>query len=487
MMIHILVAPYTKVEESFNLQATHDILFHGLDLDHYDHHEFPGVVPRTFLGPIVLSAISAPFSFLSVLAGFDKIVSLYIVRTTLAMISLFALYRLRKSVEKVFGADAGAALMLVTCCQFHLPFYMSRTLPNTLALAVVNIGYSYWIMDRWKPTLFCFSFATVAFRCDLAVLVAPMILMGLLTGRLNFFNGLKWGLLSTMFAIVLSVGVDSLFWRRWLWPEGEVFWFNTVLNRSSEWGTFPFHWYVTSALPRALLATAVLIPFGIFLPPRDLFAMMDRRVMLRVLPVLLFVCLYSFLPHKELRFIFPAISFFNVIAAVGLAKIVRQTLKSSLLNTVFMTVAALSLLVSIFFSFFSLYVSHHNYPGALALQRLHFVETYPNGQPVEESPIVHMSPAACMTGISRFLERSSQWHYSKAENITDFSGFTYLITDKPKMDGFAHFDSIKGLKGVRYSRLKIDMEEQLFILKRRVKKVSRPTCQWKSDTKKNPF
>ncbi len=30
---HVLLAPYSKVEESFNIHATHDILTRGLSLD----------------------------------------------------------------------------------------------------------------------------------------------------------------------------------------------------------------------------------------------------------------------------------------------------------------------------------------------------------------------------------------------------------------------------------------------------------------------
>jgi alpha-1,6-mannosyltransferase len=78
--LHHYIAPYTKVEESFNMQATHDILTYGVPMDnvylrlkaHYDHMTFAGAVPRTFVGSLVLAALARPFVWVSALNGEEQ-------------------------------------------------------------------------------------------------------------------------------------------------------------------------------------------------------------------------------------------------------------------------------------------------------------------------------------------------------------------------------------------------------------------------------
>lgn len=59
-----------------------------------------------------------------------------------------AVCRVQQAVHQSLGAACASAFMLLTAMQFHLPFYMSRTLPNTFATAVLGFALADWLTGR---------------------------------------------------------------------------------------------------------------------------------------------------------------------------------------------------------------------------------------------------------------------------------------------------------------------------------------------------
>ena len=56
----------------------------------------------------------------------------------------------------------------------------------------------------------------------------------LLERQISIGRGLAVGAFAAVSSLAVTVMLDSAFWERWLWPEGEVLWFNTAENRWSD-------------------------------------------------------------------------------------------------------------------------------------------------------------------------------------------------------------------------------------------------------------
>lgn len=486
-LLHLWASPFTKVEESFNVQGAHDLVFLGSDTDAYDHLAFPGVVPRTAWGPVALAAAAAPGAALRRLVGGGEgdaqRAALFCARAGLAALSVASLGALRRAAGRRFGdprVAVGAGV--VALAQFHLPFYASRPLANVFASAATNMAVAA-LLDgggREGPATAWFALATAVFRCDCVLLAGPALVLALFGGRARLGRVLVWGLAASPLLVGAAFAADSLFWRRPVWAEWEVLAFNTFrsgMRGSEAWGTSPWHWYATSALPRALLGAAALLPFGVLAaaptPERlrrarlaDLLR--PRREALEVLaPAAAFVALYSFLPHKELRFVFPALPLLNVVAGAGLVRLWEVRGKARLMWLCAVAGLAASTAAAAGFG----HVSSLNYPGGRALEALAAMDPQPQQQQGDALPLVHVCNLAAISGASRFGERRDLYRYSKREGIDgggfdELCEFDLLVNEREHVPGFEAVAAVDGLKSVSLRSLRVEVGPVLHIHRR---------------------
>lgn len=464
----MFLSPYTKVEESFNLQAIHDILNYGIgpdQIDFYDHKQFPGVVPRTFVGSLLVSGIVSPLVWLiklvtgrNLLEGDQSTLQL-LVRAVIGLANGFLLIHLGTSVTKIdfvarkFKKKSIIAncYMLMVLSQFHILYYSSRTLPNFMALPFVNYGLSKMVAGDITG-LTWLAFTGIVFRIEVGVFSFLIAVSSVgFFQQSDIFLTILMLAVGTIIGTIVSGSVDSYFWGRLIIPELQSLQYNVVEGKAANWGVEPFQAYFNKYIPQLFRPPAVLMLAIIGLstdPSDDGTVVTDPKTKqtihrpsknsLKILCVgsLLYVIIMSAQPHKEWRFIIYVVPVISIFAGNGLATLIARSKESfarKFLVFVFLVLTLAAGLVSAFMG----YASSYNYPGGEALKLINQLT-----KNVDEKTKIHLDVATCMSGASRFGEvHNDLVVYDKTEPDIGESwflfDFDYLVTEITRDHPFA--------------------------------------------------
>ncbi|PYH46730.1 dolichyl-P-Man:Man(7)GlcNAc(2)-PP-dolichol alpha-1,6-mannosyltransferase [Aspergillus saccharolyticus JOP 1030-1] len=432
ILLHLVVAPYTKVEESFHIQAAHDILAYGIPTRNvserfradYDHFTFPGAVPRTFVGAALLAGLARPFIWLQ-----DNVDRQLLIRAILGLFNAVSLLSFARSLRRTAGKTTAVWYLLFQSSQFHVLYYASRTLSNMFAFGMTTLALRYLLQEpsistaayrsRARLSLCLLTVAGIIFRSELAIFLATNTIFLLVTRRISILREIiPAGIVGLAIGLTTTVFVDSFFWQRFpLWPEFEAFKFNVIHGQASAWGVDPWYFYFVNAVPRLLLNPLAYL-VGI---PTSLVQPATRSLAISLLvPSLVFLAIYSAQPHKEWRFIIYTIPALTAACAPGASYIWTHRTKSIIYHLLSLALLASTLASFAVSTFVLLPASSANYPGAHALHALHN-HAIPHVDKTSNAS-VYLGNLACQTGVTRFLQYPathsgpSAWSYDKTES-----------------------------------------------------------------------
>jgi phosphatidylinositol glycan class B len=271
---------------------------------------------RSSLFPFMYAALFRMFETLSL--RIDLLAQVKILQSILAAAGDVALF---KCAERYFGLKtAKVALFLQLICWFHF-YTCTRTLVTTLEALVTVASLAWWPFPlcrsdtRWRSfectQILIFSSLICIIRPTATIFFAALSFQSLLTTPLSTFSAKLIPCASI--ALFLTIAADRSFYATWVFPPWHFLRANVLDGLSSFYGTHPFFWYFSSALPTALLT--------IF--PLSLLGVVRLRNHPIVLASLLHLAVLSTVPHKELRFLQATLPVFLIAAAHAILTLSR--------------------------------------------------------------------------------------------------------------------------------------------------------------------
>ncbi|XP_028399232.1 GPI mannosyltransferase 3-like [Dendronephthya gigantea] len=276
---------------------------------------------RGFTYPLLFAV---PFKVLEIFRLDYPTLVIYSPRVIQAIFGAVGEYHIYKLARLLYGNSAAWWVLFCQVTSWFMFYCITRTLTNSMETALISIGLYYWeFSEKIRPgstseiNLQNSAIYKALVLASLSCLVRPtamVIWVPLGVARLWKVSPVHFLLIfvlpTGLFSLIFSILTDSYFYRKFVLVQYNFLYFNIMQNIGELYGTHPWHWYFTQGVPAVLGSHLAPLAIGLYSSGKCL----QKWLLLIVIDVTVF----SFLGHKEFRFILPVVPMAMLISGRGL-------------------------------------------------------------------------------------------------------------------------------------------------------------------------
>ncbi len=227
--------------------------------------------------------------------------------SALSLLAAFGSYRLASA----YRAPFLPATLAASLCALAAPliYFAPRAMSENASAAAVVWGLALVLHPDSRHTgrISGSSLLALAVLLRLQNVVFCVGALGILAARRN------WRVAGEVLGVLVAWAflgglLDKLTWGGWFHSSLVYLKFNLVEGRAAQWGVSEFAYYfrvLWTSMPAITLVLAFLVPLALIRAPG------------LELTCLAFLLLHSWIPHKEMRFLLPALPVIFALAGIG--------------------------------------------------------------------------------------------------------------------------------------------------------------------------
>ncbi|XP_072430573.1 GPI mannosyltransferase 3 isoform X1 [Chiloscyllium punctatum] len=237
-----------------------------------------------------------------------------LVQSLLAALADVKLYSIMKKNE---STEIAKWVYFSQVCSWFTWYCSTRTITNSMEAVLTIFTLYYYPFQGTKTGNSSKYLALIAF----AIIVRPTaVILWLPLLFFHFWQELKkldlflYKCLPVgCLTLGISLTIDRIFYGEWVMVQWNFLKFNVIQNMGSFYGSHPWHWYFTQGFPVIMGTHFPFFIHGCLLVP--------KKYRVSLIAVIWTLVVYSFLSHKEFRFIYPVMPFCMLFCGYSLANL----------------------------------------------------------------------------------------------------------------------------------------------------------------------